>query len=333
MMKRYKVAAVQAAPVFLNLDATVEKACGIIREAAENGAEVIAFPEAFFPGYPYWIWLGDPGWGFPFYKRYYENSVTVPGPAVSRLAEAARRNNVYVCASVTEKEGASLYLTQLWFDRRGNLMGKHRKLRPTLVERTIWADGDGSMLPVFETELGRLGGLQCWEHLMSANPLIMSAQNEQVHVAAYPAFAWDEKNINHFNCCITSCRYYAMTTGTFVLLASEVLSQEAIDEMCGDDEYRRTIYKPGFGAGARIIHPAGYEIGNVVPPHEEGIAYAEIDLDEIIEIKYKIDTAGHYSKGNVVQVSLNRNPQPAVRFTGEAPDYSMPYEALNEISE
>ena len=329
MKSVYKVAAVQASPVFLDLEATTDKACRIIDEAASNGAEIIAMPEAFFPGYPYWTWIGDPSWGMQFYKRYYENAVTIPGPTISKISDAARRNNVYVCISVTEKDRASLYLSQLWFDRKGNLMGKHRKIRPTLVERTIWGDGDGSMMQVYDTELGMLGGLQCWEHLMSVNPLIMASMNEQVHVAAYPAFTWDERSINHYECCRTCCKYYAMTTGTFVLLTSEVLSEKTIDIICGDDEYKRSIYKPGYGAGAQIINPSGITISNVVPVHEEGIAYADIDLNEIIEVKYKIDTAGHYSRGDIATIHFDRTPHNAVSVHGDKVDYSIPYDKLH----
>lgn len=330
MKTRIKAAAVQASPVFLNLEATVNKACGIIAEAAENGAELIGFPEAFFPGYPYWIWLGDPGYGMQFWKRLYANAMTIPGPAVARLSEAARKHNIYVCASVTERDRGSLYLTQLWFDRKGNLMGKHRKLRPTGVERTIWGEGDGSMMQVFDTEIGRLGGLQCWEHMMPANQLVMDSMNEQIHVASWPAFAWDENSVHHYSTCRLASKYYAISTGTFVILSSETLSQEAIDEMCGDDEYKRGIYKSGQGAGAQIINPAGKVISTVTDHDKEGVSYAELDLNEIVEAKYHMDCAGHYSKGSVVQVLFNRQSQQAVTPVGEATDYSIPYEALHE---
>lgn len=330
MKKKYKVAAVQASPVFLDLEASVEKACGIIEEAAQNGAELVALPEAFFPGYPYWIWVGDPGAQLgEFWIRFHQNTVEIPGPAVSRLSDAARKNNIVVCASVTERDGGSLYLTQLWFDKAGNLMGKHRKLRPTNAERIVWGDGDGSMMPVFDTELGRLGGLQCWEHMMPANAVVMASMNEQVHVAAYPAFAWDQNSIFAADCCHTTTKYYAMATGTYVLLASEPLSQETCDAICGDDAYKRGIYKPGYGAGARIISPAGLVIGEYADPHSEGIAYAEIDLDETIMAKARIDIAGHYSKGNVVSVRFNKTAQKAVSPMGEDADYSIPYEELH----
>jgi len=330
MKNNVKVAAVQASPVFLNLTATVEKACGIIAEAADNGAELIVLPEAFIPGYPYWIWLGDPGWGMTFWKRLYKNSVTIPGPAVTRLSETARKHNIYICVSVTERDRGSLYLTQLWFDKEGNLMGKHRKIRPTGVERTIWGEGDGSTMPVFETEIGRLGGLMCWEHMMPTNAVIMDSKNEQIHAASWPAFAWDEKSVHHFETCRLASKYYAIATGTFVVLSSETLSQEAIDEMCGDDEYKRGIYKKGQGAGAQIINPAGKVISSVTEHDQEGISYADIDLDDIIEAKYHMDCAGHYSKGGIVQLMYNQHSQEVVSAMGEEVDMGISYSQLQE---
>ena len=329
MKKQFKAAAIQAAPVFLNLDATVDKACGLIKEAADNGAELVVFPEAFFPGYPYWIWLGDPGYGMPFFKRYYENAVTIPGDAVMRLSNAARENNVFLCASVTEKDRGSLYLTQLWFDKSGNLIGKHRKVRPTGVERTIWGEGDGSMMQVYDTELGRLGGLQCWEHMMPMNSVIMCAQDEQVHAAAWPAFAWDPSSPHYIDTRRAATKYYAIATGTYAVLATETLSQEAIDEMCGDDEYKRGIYKKGYACGARIINPFGKVISKEDIPHdEEGIAYGDIDLSILGEAKYHMDCAGHYSKPSVARVVFNRMPAEAVQFVGSESDYSVSYEEL-----
>ncbi len=331
MKQKIKVAAVQATPIFMNVAATAEKACEIIAEAARNGADLVALPEAFLPGYPYWLWVGDAGSELgKWFRKFYENSVTIPGPIVSRLSDAARKNNIFVNVSVTEREGGSLYLAQLWFDREGNLIGKHRKLRPTCVERLVWGDGDGSMVQVFDTEIGRLGGLLCWEHLMAANAVVMASMNEQIHVASYPAFAWDQESVFAVAPCHIATQYYALATGTYVILTSESLGEDTIDAICGDDEYKRTIYKPGYGAGARIIDPSGKIIGEYADQHSEGIAYADIDLGAIAEAKYKIDIAGHYSKGNVVSVHFNKNPQKAVIPVGEDSDYSVPYEELHK---
>ena len=333
MKKQFKVAAVQAAPVFLNLDATVEKSIGIIEEAASNGAELVVFPEAFFPGYPYWIWLGEPGpYGMEFWKVFYNNTVEIPSATTMKLSKAARDNNIYVCASVTEKDRGSLYLTQLWFDKSGNLIGKHRKVRPTGVERTIWGEGDGSMMQVYETELGRVGGLQCWEHMMPMNSVIMCAQNEQIHAASWPAFAWDPSSPHYIDTPNAATKYYSIATGTFAILATETLSQEAIDIMCGDDEYKRGIYKKGYACGAKIFNPFGKVISKEEIPHdEEGIAYADVDLNLMAEAKYHMDCAGHYSKPSVARIVFNRSKAEAVTFVGEESDYSMSFEDLQQI--
>lgn len=212
----YRAAAVQAAPVFLNLEETVEKTCGLIEEAASNGASLVAFPEAFIPGYPWWIWfdttLED---SVSFFETLYNNAVTIPGDAVRKISAAARDNGVYVCVSVSERDGGSLYLTQLWFDPSGNLIGKHRKFKATNAERAIWGDGRGDMAPVFDTEYGRLGGLQCAEHMIPLNVTAMNSLNEQVHVGSWPAFMADEGTLFSQPACETASKYYAIVNQVF----------------------------------------------------------------------------------------------------------------------
>ncbi len=330
MKSKFKVAAVQASPILWDIELTINKAEGIATEAALNGAELVAFPEAFFPGYPYWIWTGEPApYGVPFFEKLYRNSVTIPGPACSRFSEMARKNNIYLCVSVTEKDMGSLYLTQLWFDKEGNLLGKHRKIKPTGAERTIWGEGDGSMMPVFETELGRLGGLQCWEHLIPLNAVAMASLNEQIHVASWPSFSPADDHIFGLHSSQTITKYYSMATGTYSILTSETLSQENLDYICGDDEYKHQIYKKGYGC-AQIINPSGITISDIIPHDEEGIAYADIDLDVMPMAKYLMDPAGHYSKPNVVSLNFDQRQQSPVNKIGEAPDYSIPYEKLHE---
>lgn len=331
MKKQYRVAGVQASIAkFLDLDATVDKGVRIIEEAAKNGAELIVFPEAYFPGYPYWIWIDGPGYdGFQFWKRLRDNSLEEGGPALAKLAKAARDNNIIVCASGTEKDGGSLYLTQFWFDKQGNLMGKHRKIKPTGVERTIWAEGDGSMMQVFDTELGKLGGLQCWEHMMVANHVVMDALGEQVHAASWPAHSWDPTSPHYTDTPNYISRVYAMTTGTWVIMAGEVLAQEEIDEICMGIPGKEEIYKAGYAPGAKIINPNGKKVSEQDFAHdEEGIAYADIDLDEIDYLKYHIDTAGHYSRPSVNRIIFDRRPQPMVTIIGDETDYSKTYEEL-----
>ncbi|MFV0435779.1 MAG: carbon-nitrogen hydrolase family protein [Desulfopila sp.] len=302
----YTVAAVQAAPVYLDLQKSTEKACVLIREAAENGARLIAFPEAFLPGYPWWIFHGDPfNYGMKYWIDFYKNSVEIPGNTIMMLSNAARDNDIYVSISVTEKEGGSLYLSQLWFDNEGALIGKHRKIRPTAGERTIWAEGDGSMMPVFATRIGRLGGLQCWEHRMPTNLLVMAAQNEQVHVAAWPTGIGVDDHLFSAANNVGASTYYAATTGTFVLMASQIFTEE-MKEKLGNIEQN-------LGQGhAGIINPNGYVISESLPHDQEGLVFGKIDLEQIITSKYLLDPAGHYAKGSVSQLYFNQNSQKAV---------------------
>jgi len=308
---KYTVAAVQAAPIYLDLKKSTEKACGIIRDAAVKGAKLVAFPEAFLPGYPWWIFHGDPfEYGMKYWQEFYNNSVEIPSVTIKKLSDAAKENDIYLCISVTEKDGGSLYLTQLWFDNEGSLIGKHRKIKPTAGERTIWGEGDGSMMPVFDTQLGRLGGLQCWEHRMPTNLMAMASQNEQVHVAAWPTGIGFDDHLFSATNNVGASLYYAATTGTFVVMASQIFSEEMKEKLGGVGQ--------NIGEGhAAIINPNGYIISEQIPHDQEGIACAEIDLEQIILSKYLIDPAGHYSKGSVCQVSFNQGSQKAVLGIGE----------------
>src|SRR5438874_1412265 len=157
----FKVAAVQATPIFLDREATVEKACGLIAQAGENGARIVAFPEAFIPAYPDWVWAvpaGQDGILADLYAELVANSVDIPGPATDRLCEAAAQAGVYVVMGLSERNieasGSSLYNTILYIDDQGNIMGKHRKLVPTAGERLVWTQGDGSTLNAYDTPLG-----------------------------------------------------------------------------------------------------------------------------------------------------------------------------------
>jgi cyanide dihydratase len=330
---KFRAAAVQAAPVFLDLDATVEKTCRLIEEAAENGAKLVAFPEAFIPGYPWWIWLGNPGaYGAPFFAELYKNAVQIPSKAVRKISEAARKTKTYVCVSVTELDGGSLYLTQLWFDPKGDLIGKHRKLKPTSAERYIWGEGDGSTMPVFDTEIGRLGGLMCAEHIIPLNVTAMNSLNEQVHVSAWPAFSCQIGKLFLEDPNRIAAQYYSIATQSYSLMTSQIITQEMVDHLCINDE-QREMFQLGGGC-TQIISPEGETISNIVPKDEEGIAYAELDLELIVFCKYAYDSAGHYSKPGVLSLNFNREPQPAVKKLGEESRKILSYEYLqdNEVS-
>ena len=328
---KFKVAAVQAAPVFLNLDATVEKTCSLVDEAASNGAQIIAFPEAFIPGYPWWIWLGNADYGMKYYIQLYKNAVEIPSLATQKLSEAAKRNKVYFSVSVTEKDGGSLYLTQLWFNPDGDLIGKHRKLKATNAEKTIWGDGDGSMMPVFNTEIGNLGGLQCWEHFLPLNVAAMASMNEQIHVSSWPIGMPYEGHLFGMEQCITAAKYYAITNQVFCLVSSQIWTNEMQEAICETDE-QKNFMKIGHGF-ARIFAPNGLEIGNKLSHDEEGITYADIDLDQIIPGKFLIDSAGHYSSPSVLSLNFNKTPLKTIRQIGDTKGNVVKYEELQFMLE
>jgi len=323
---QFKAAAIQAAPIYLNLDATVDKTCKLVDEAASNGAKVIAFPEAFIPGYPWWIWLGNANYGMKYYIQLYKNALEIPSKSIRKLSDAARRNKVFFCVSVTEKDRGSLYLTQLWFNPEGSLIGKHRKLKCTNAEKTIWGDGDGSMMPVFETEYGNLGGLQCWEHILPLNVAAMGSLNEQVHVSSWPIFLPQEGHLFGPDPCEVTVKYYALTNQTFCLMSSQIWTEEMRDMICETDEQKNFMHL-GFGR-TQIVAPNGSIISNKLAHDEEGIAYADIDLEQIIPGKFMVDPAGHYSTPGFLSLNFDRTVHTPVKIIGNTAPQSMSYEEI-----
>ncbi|PQQ47415.1 nitrilase (plasmid) [Bacillus thuringiensis] len=314
---KYRAAAIQAAPVYLDLDATVEKSCELIAEAASNGAKLVAFPEAFLPGYPWFALIGHPEYTRSFYHELYKNAVEIPSLTIQKISEAARKNNTYVCISCSEKDGGSLYLTQLWFNSKGDLIGKHRKMKASVAERLIWGDGNGGFMPVFETELGNLGGLMCWEHQVPLNLLAMNSQNEQVHVASWPGYFDDE----------ISSRYYAISTQTFVIMTSSIYSDDVKQKICLSAEQEE--YFNTFKSGHTCIYaPNGEPISDMIPAETEGIAYADIDIEKIIDYKYYIDPAGHYSNQSL-SMNFNQSPTAVVHKSGANNNKKISYEEIN----
>ena len=186
----FTAAAVQAAPVYLDRQATVDKACALIREAGRAGARLVAFPEVFVPGFPHWIYLDRPQPNERYFVELVREAVQVPGPETERLGQAAREAGAHVVIGVNERSPRSmgeLFNTNLIFGPDGSLLGRHRKLMPTYAEKMVWSFGDGSTLRVYDTAVGRLGTLCCGENTNPLARFALIAQGEQVHVANYPA--------------------------------------------------------------------------------------------------------------------------------------------------
>ena len=309
----FKIAAVQASPVFLDREATVEKACRLISEAASQGARLIVFPESFIPTYPDWVWAVPPGRGKilnPLYADFMTHAVEVPGAATETLAQAARKADAYVVMGVTERDtaasGASLYNTLLYFSPEGTLMGKHRKLVPTGGERLVWAYGDGSTLEVYDTPLGKIGGLICWENYMPLARYAMYAWGTQIYIAA----TWDRGES-----WLSTLRHIAKEGKVYVIGCCIALRSADIPA--------RFEYKEKFYSGSRewinegdsaIVNPDGEFIAGPVRRKEE-ILYAEVDPRQMRGPKWMLDVAGHYARPDVFELTVHRKAHPMIQVS------------------
>jgi aliphatic nitrilase len=305
---KFRAAAVQAAPVFLDLDATVDKSVALVKEAAGKGARLIAFPETFIPGYPWFIWLDSPAWGMQFVQRYHDHSLVYGSPAAERIAQAARDNGIMVVMGHSEKSGGSLYMGQWIIDAEGKTVAMRRKLKPTHVERTVFGEGDGSDLSVFETALGRVGALCCWEHLQPLSKYAMYAQNEQVHIAAWPSFSLYRGGAYALGPEVNNAasRIYAVEGGCFVIAPCATVSKGMIDLLCVDEGKKRLLLEGG--GFAQIYAPDGQLMHAPLPEGEEGLVYADIDLGMIALAKAAADPAGHYARPDVTRLLLDKTP-------------------------
>ncbi|WP_019877824.1 carbon-nitrogen hydrolase family protein [Sporichthya polymorpha] len=303
------VAAVQATPVFLDTDATVEKATALIKEAADLGAQLIVFPEAFVPTYPDWVWR-LPAWSDGRYTgRLYEQAVQVPGPVVTRLGEAAREAGAYVAMGINEIEGGTLYNTLIYLAPDGSLAGRHRKLMPTGGERTVWGYGDGSTLDVVRTPFGVVGGLICWENYMPLARAAMYARGVEIHLAP----TWDNDEA-----WISTLRHIAKEGRCYVIGVSPVLRGADVPADLRGDIYRDATdpdeadwMSRGLGT---IVAPGGAILAGPLRD-QEGIVVAEIDVERNVPPHRRLfDPVGHYARPDVFTLNVNTRPQPSVRF-------------------
>ena len=306
---KYKVAAVQAAPMFLDLDASIDKAIQLIAEAAKQGAKLIAFPETWLPGYPWFIWLDSPAWGMQFIQRYHDNSLVYGSPQAERISKAAKDHRIMVVMGASEKRGGSLYMGQWIIDADGATVAQRRKLKPTHVERTVFGEGDGSDLAVHDTALGRVGALCCWEHLQPLSKYAMYAQDEQVHIASWPSFSLYRGGAYALGPEVNNAasRIYAVEGQCFVIAPCATVSKDMIGLLCGDDPMKKQLLLEG-GGFATIYAPDGQLMHEPLPEKTEGLVYADIDLGMISLAKAAADPAGHYARPDVTRLLLDKTP-------------------------
>jgi len=307
----FKAAAIQAAPVVFDRDATIERVRSLTSDAASQGARLVVFPEAFVSAYPKGLDFGARVGGRTpegrrMFRRYYESSVDVPGPAVDALAAIARDNAVHLVIGVIERDGGTLYCTVLFFSPAGEFLGKHRKLMPTAMERLVWGMGDGSTMPVFDTEIGKIGAVICWENYM---PLLRTAMYAQ-GVELYCAPTVDDRET-----WARSMQHIAFEGRCFVLSAVQFLKRSDCPEdypaIQGNDPATTLIR-----GGSVIVNPQGVVLAGPVYD-ANAILIAEIDRDQIIEGKYDLDVVGHYARPDVFKLTVNLRSAPTVDTSDE----------------
>ena len=296
------IAAVQASPVFLDLEATVAKGCRLIEEAAAAGATLVVFPEAFIPGYPLWVWFIPSGHTHPLrtlYAELHRNSPAVPGPALAPLLQAAGDCRVTVVIGVNERNAeasnATLYNTLIYIGADGRILGTHRKFIPTAGERLVWGQGPEMDLRVFDTPAGRVGGLICWENYMPLARYALAADGEQIHVAP----TWDRGEP-----WTSTLRHIAKEGRCFVVGACQAFHKDDIPD--------RLAFKATYLAGAEgwinpglscIVDPDGRIVAGPLDG-QEGILYADIEPHQLVGPRWQLDIAGHYARPDLFQLHL-----------------------------
>jgi nitrilase len=305
-----KAAVVQAGAVPFDTKACVDKAVRLIGEAAATGARVIVFPEAFITGYPkglnYGLVVGarDPV-GREEFRLYLEAAIAVPGPETETIGKAAAKHASHVVVGVIEREGGTCYCTVLFFGPNGALLGKHRKLMPTALERMIWGFGDGSTLTAVDSPYGRIGSVICWENYM---PMLRMAMYSK-EVALYCAPTADDRDT-----WLPTMRHVALEGRCFVLTACQFIRRKdfpaSVRQTLGDSP--EAVLMRG---GSAIVNPLGKVLAG---PHfdSETILTADLDLDEIGRAQFDFDVTGHYSRPDIFQLTVNEAPMRAVKARG-----------------
>ena len=338
-LPRFKAAAVQTSPVFLDAAGTVAKAASIIGEAAGNGAQLVVFPEVFVPGYPYWSWIADPVTCSPWFETLVRASILVPGPEIEAICAAARAAGVHVVIGVNERSPVSvgtLYNTLVFIGPDGAILGKHRKLVPTWAEKLTWANGDGSSLKVYDTAVGPLGGLACGENTNTLARFALLAQGELVHVASYISLPVAPADYDMAEAIKVRAMAHSFEGKVFTIVSCSTISEEIIQAMESLVPDARARLARTNSAFSGIIGPDGRTVGDPLID-DEGIVYADIDLGKCIQPKQMHDIIGHYNRFDVFDLRVNRTPREPVTLcdpgafgNGDEPDRRAPGENTGE---
>ncbi|KAI9372768.1 carbon-nitrogen hydrolase [Aspergillus egyptiacus] len=311
-----KVAVVQAEPCWFDIEAAVEKTCALITEAGQHGAKLIAFPELWIPGYPTFIFAHTTKAVNDFMLEYYKHSVSVDSVHMAEIRKAARAAHIMVVLGISERQRGSLYMAQTFIGPDGDILLHRRKFKPTGGERVVFGDASGDCTKnVVQTPIGRVGGLQCFEHLQPLLKYNTYSQGEQTHVASWPCLpGGEDARFNTVEACRMATHTLAIEGGVFVLLASSTQTEKGLEAngLPSTDQRLSTEGQPGeqphtavVGGGfTAVIAPDGRALTDTVPTDWEGLVYAELDFDEIYRAKQWVDPVGHYSRPDLFTLNV-----------------------------
>lgn len=325
-----RVAAVQAEPVWFDLTATIDKTIELVAEAAGNGARLVAFPELWLPGYPTFLLTTNASEELPYVATYRAAALDVSSEEMMRLRRAAAEHDIIVAFGFAERAASTLYMSQAIIDARGQIVLHRRKLKPTHVERILFGQGDGSDLQVVATSVGRIGALNCAENMQPLTKFALIAQDEQIRIASWPVLDYFGAQMLSGATTVALNQSNALEGSEFVLMSTQVISEAGIAAITS---VPGTSAQPFHGGGyARIFGPDSSLLSEVIPPTEEGIVYADIDLDFIEIANHFFDPVGHYARPDIFQVTIDRRPRPA--FTEITADFArMEYPAFEAVPE
>ena len=313
MPRTFKIAAVQACPVYMDREATVAKACRLIAEVGAAGAELAVFPEAFIPGYPIWVWFIPAGHTHPLREIYAElvaNAVAVPSAATVELCAAAKKARVAVAIGINEvnreASGTTLFNTLLYISPDGTLLGKHRKVMPTGGEKLVWGLGDGSDLEVYDLPFGRLGGLLCWENYLPLARYAMSAWGTEIFVAP----TWDRGEP-----WLSTMRHVAKEGRCYVVGCCTAMRKDDIPDRFAFKEKYLGVVEEWINPGdSVIVDPDGKVVAGPAS-QTETILYAELDRAKITGPRCQLDVAGHYARPDIFELIVHRRPKPILTIS------------------
>jgi len=310
----FKAAAVHAASVYLNREATLSKACDLIREAARKGAQFIAFPESFLPGFPIWAALWAPIENHVFFRELVANSIFVDGPEMQRLQQTARTEGVFVSMGFTERNPATvggMWNSNVLISDEGVLLNHHRKIVPTFYEKLVWSNGDGHGLRVVETRLGKIGALICGENTNPLARYTLIAQSEEIHVSSWPPVwptekpAGAKKNYDLAAAVRIRASAHAFEAKAFGVVSSGFLDKTTRQVLVGRDQAVGEILDKTPRSVSMFVAPTGELIGEVLQD-EEGILYADINVSQCVEPKQFHDLSGGYNRFDIFDLRVNR---------------------------